>query len=218
MEQAHPYGDKFTGKSLSSKLPLLSTVSLNEEGGSGVLLTTTQINIHTNSPVNTNLNKQDEGGVNMHEKPQTVKELGEGESKYARETEGEPSKCARELGALVNTCEAPKGTHVVELSHDVSLPTKFNIGTGGRIGKKTKKVGKKTLSDPPVNVTNDAHRLYAYKRKNMCIESEVDGEDIRMVDIESREKKTKLNGDIIDGNISSLTVAEVGMSQPREGQ
>lgn len=53
------------------------------------------------------------------------------------------------------------------------------------------------------------------KRKSMSIDSEMDGDDTKMDELEANGKRTKIQ---VDGNCVSLTVAEVGINQPREGQ
>lgn len=154
----------------------------------------------------------------MGVKSTIVKELGEGVSKCEREFDGLPPKCARKLGTLEYIYDAPTVTHEEVAVEEVPMPTLFNVGIGGKSGKKTKKIVKKSSHTRPCHVILEPNGMNAGKRKTMCPDSELDGDDIRMTDSELREKKTKLSSDIIDGNSFSLTVAEVGISQCREGQ
>ena len=206
------------GKSLPTNMKSL-TVKSNAEHVEHDMSFLNTMNVVLNEPhITASQANKCEGQDLVSGKEHNLRELSEGVSKCAREIEGLPPKCVRELGTLGGESDAPQMSQVVDVSSMDTLPISFTIGTGGNVGKKTKKVTKKHYPGRACHEKKETQGLYGGKRKNMCSDSEMDGEDIRMIEMDTREKKTKLNSEIIDGNIISLTVAEVGISQPREGQ
>ena len=112
---------------------------------------------------------------------------------------------------------APLGSDAVAEVENHFPPITFSIGAG-EAPKKVKKGAKKPRQVVPRTVAQPANGMEFCKRKSSWLESEMDGDDTRMDEMDIHGKKQKLSSDIFDGNLCSLTVAEVGQHQPREDQ
>ena len=156
--------------------------------------------------------------VDRREESALEEERSEGVSKCAREFEGQPPKCARELGTLGEEVNALTGTDEKTGVESYGPPMTFAIGVGHGVLKKQKKAAKKYRQVMQVQGGKTEDGVGVGKRKSSWMESEMDGEDTRMDEMDVQGKKLKLSRDNFDGSLSSLTVAEVGQHQPREDQ
>ena len=156
--------------------------------------------------------------VEIREKLVEEGELCEGVSKSAREYQGQPPKFAREQGALGDELQAPKGNGEMKGVESHVPPMTFTIGVGHVDTKKHKKVVKKSRQVMSVQGGKTESGVGVGKRKSGWLESEMDGEGTMMNEMDVQGKKPKRIDDNFDGNLCSLTVAEVGQHQPREDQ
>ena len=145
--------------------------------------------------------------------------LGAGEQKSARELlEGE-QECARVLEERLDSelVELNRGADAGTESSKDGVSTAFVLGVGSLASRKVKKVVRKGGKAGMLNSGKLLKGSKGAKRKECMADECDDGFDIRMTEAEIMGKKLKID-DTFDGNVISLTVAEVGVYQPREGQ
>lgn len=156
----------------------------------------------------------------MHEKEKGGEEfVGAGEHKCMRESLESEQECARELGeGLGSTVFGPnRGAGAVSESSEEGLSLAFVVGVGSPASRKVKKVVRK---GGKAGVSKGGAVLQGSKgakRKECVVDDYNDEFDVRMGEADVMGKKLKFD-DNVDGNVMSLTVAEVGINQPREGQ